>query len=155
MCEYILGLRSVAYCFWVTLTLASGLGFRKYEENECPELSNNFPQMSCIRHITVTYPVYYRLKPQSHTHLRTLRMVRKASLQLSVHSVTICITSSEYVTVLILSATYRKAFSIRAQILKNNKKSSADETNAMIRNATQGYVINRIVFVSHPHLIRI
>ena len=60
--------------------------------------------------------------PQSHTHLRTLRMVRNARPQLSVHSVTIHITSAEYVTVRILSATHRKAISIRAQILKNIKK---------------------------------
>ena len=60
--------------------------------------------------------------PQSHTHLRTLRMVRKARPQLSAHSVTIRITSAENVTVRILSATYRKAFSIRSQILKNIKK---------------------------------
>ena len=59
--------------------------------------------------------------PQSQTHLPTLRMVRKARLKLSVHSVTIRITSAEYVTVRILSATYRKALSIRAQILKNIK----------------------------------
>ena len=58
----------------------------------------------------------------SHTHLRTLRMIRKARPQLSVHSVTKRITSAEYVTVRILSATYRKAISIRAQILKNIKK---------------------------------
>ena len=60
--------------------------------------------------------------PQSHTHLRTLRMVRKVRPQLSAHSVTIRITSAENVTVRILSATYRKALSIRAQILKNIKK---------------------------------
>ena len=60
--------------------------------------------------------------PQSHTHLRTLRMVRKACPQLSAHSVTIRITSAANVTVRILSATYRKAISIRAQILKNIKK---------------------------------
>ena len=67
---------------------------------------------------------YFRpsLIPQSHTHLRTLRMVRKARPQLSVHSVTIRITSAENVTVRILSATYRKVISIRAQILKNIKK---------------------------------
>ena len=29
VCGYILGSRSVAYCFWVPLTLAFGLGFRK------------------------------------------------------------------------------------------------------------------------------
>ena len=62
------------------------------------------------------------LMPQSHTHLRTLRMVRKARPQLSAHSVTIRITSAEKVTVRILSATYRKVLSIRAQILKNIKK---------------------------------
>ena len=69
--------------------------------------------------------VYIQLSfvmPQSHTHLRTLRMVRKARPQLSAHSVTIRITSAENVTVRILSATYRKALSIRAQILKNIKK---------------------------------
>ena len=60
--------------------------------------------------------------PQSHTHLRTLRMVRKSRPQLSVQSVTIRITSAENVTVRILSATYRKAIFIRAQILKNIKK---------------------------------
>ena len=60
--------------------------------------------------------------PQSHTHLRTLRMVRKARPQLSAHSVTIRITSAENVAVRILSATYRKALSIGAQILKNIKK---------------------------------
>ena len=63
--------------------------------------------------------------PQSHTHLRTrghLRMVRKSRPQLSVHSVTIRISSAENVTVRILSATYRKTLSIRAQILKNIKK---------------------------------
>ena len=60
--------------------------------------------------------------PQSHTHIRTLRMVRKARPQLSAHSVTIRITSAENVTVRILSATYRKTLSIRAQILKNIKK---------------------------------
>ena len=49
-------------------------------------------------------------------------MVRKACPQLSVHSVTIRIASAEYVTVRILSATYRKALSIRGQILKNIKK---------------------------------
>ena len=60
--------------------------------------------------------------PQSHTHLRTLRMVRKAHPQLSAHSVTKRITSAENVTVRILSATYRKALSISAPILKNIKK---------------------------------
>ena len=60
--------------------------------------------------------------PVTHTHLRTLRMVRKARPQLSAHSVTIRITSAENVTVRILSATYRRALSIRAQILKNIKK---------------------------------
>ena len=49
-------------------------------------------------------------------------MVRKARPQLSVHSVRIRITSAEYVTVRILSATDRKIFSIRAQVLKNTKK---------------------------------
>ena len=49
-------------------------------------------------------------------------MVRKDHPQLSAHSVTIRITSAENVTVRILSATYRKAFSIRAQILKNIEK---------------------------------
>ena len=63
-----------------------------------------------------------RLMPQSHTHLRTLRMIRKARPQLSAHSVTIRITSAENVIVRILSATNRKALSIRAQILKNIKK---------------------------------
>ena len=62
------------------------------------------------------------LMPQSHTHLQTLRMVRKARPQLSAHSVSIRITSAENVTVRILSTTYRKAFSICAQILKNIKK---------------------------------
>ena len=62
------------------------------------------------------------LMPQSHTHLRTMRMVRKARPQLSVHSVMMRITSPENVTVRILSATYYKAISIRAQILKNIKK---------------------------------
>ena len=37
-----------------------GLGFRKNEEKVCPELLDNFPKLSCIRHVTVTYPVYYR-----------------------------------------------------------------------------------------------
>ena len=60
--------------------------------------------------------------PQSHTHLRTLRMVRQARPQLSAHSVTIRITSAENVTVRFLSTTYRKALSICAQILKNIKK---------------------------------
>ena len=45
--------------------------------------------------------------PQSHTHLRTLRMVRKARPQLSAHSVTIRITSAENVTVRILSQKLR------------------------------------------------
>ena len=90
--------------------------------------------------------------PQSHTHLRTLRMVRKAGPQLSVHSVTIHISSAENVTVRILSATYRKALSIRAQILKKYQKSSADESNAMMRNTRQEYVIIRIISVSHSHL---
>ena len=62
------------------------------------------------------------LMTQSHTHLRSLRMVREARLQLSVHSVPIRITSTEYVTVRILYATYPKALSIRAQILRNIKK---------------------------------
>ena len=44
------------------------------------------------------------LMPQSHTHLRTLRMIRKARPQRSVHSVTIRISSAESVTVRILSA---------------------------------------------------
>ena len=61
VCGYILRLRSVAYCFWVTSTLASGLCFRKIKERIYPELSNNFPQMYCIRHVTVKYPVYHRL----------------------------------------------------------------------------------------------
>ena len=65
---------------------------------------------------------YTYLMPQSHTQLRILRMVRKARPQLSVHSVAIHITPAEYVTVRILSATYRKAISIRAHILKNIKK---------------------------------
>ena len=60
--------------------------------------------------------------PQSHTHLQTLRMVRKAHPQLSVHSVTIRISSAEYVTVRILSATVRMTLSIRPQSLKNIKK---------------------------------
>ena len=55
VCGYILVLRSVAHCFWVTLTLASGLGLRKIEEtprnrkpfwkiegNVCAEVWNNF-----------------------------------------------------------------------------------------------------------------
>ena len=79
-------------------------------------------------------------------------MVRKARPQLSVHSVTIRITSPENGTVRILSATYRKSISIRAQILKNIKKSSADENNAMMRNAWQEYVIIRILSVSRSHL---
>ena len=61
VCGYILGLLSVAYCFWVILTLASGLAYRKIEKKVCLEMSNNFQQMSCIRHATVKYPVYYRL----------------------------------------------------------------------------------------------
>ena len=56
VCGYILGSRSVAYCFKVTLTLASGLGFRKNYL-----MLNNFPQMSCIRHVTVTNTVCNRL----------------------------------------------------------------------------------------------
>ena len=79
-------------------------------------------------------------------------MVRKARPQLSVHSVTIRITSAEYVTVRILSATYRKAISIRAQILKKYQKSSLDENNAMMRNTRQEYVVIRILSVSHSHL---
>ena len=92
-----------------------------------------------------------RYAPVPHTHLRTLRMIRKARPQLSIHFVTIRISSAEYVTVRILSATYRKTISIRAQILKNIKKSSADENNAMMRKARQEYVIIRIVSVSHSH----
>ena len=45
--------------------------------------------------------------PQSHMHLRTLRMVRKARPQLSVHSVTMRITSAESGTVRFLSTTCR------------------------------------------------
>ena len=60
--------------------------------------------------------------PVTHTHLRTLRMVRKARPQLSADSVTIRIISAENVKVRILSATYRKALSIRAKILINIKK---------------------------------
>ena len=59
--------------------------------------------------------------PQSHTHLRTLRMIRKARPQLSAHSVPIRITSAENVTVRILSATYQGPFLPRP-ILKNIKK---------------------------------
>ena len=91
--------------------------------------------------------------PQSHTHLRTLRMVRKARPQLSVHSVTIRITSAENVSVRILSPTYRKAILIRAQILKNIKKDlRMKTTQMMMRNARQEYVIIRILSVSHSHL---
>ena len=86
------------------------------------------------------------------THLRTLGMVRKARPQLSVHSVTIRITSAESVSVCIFSATYHKALSIRTQILKNIKSILADENNAVMRNARQSYVIIRIASVSHPHL---
>ena len=37
------------------------LVIKKNRKNECLELSNNFPQMSCIRRVTVTYRVYFRL----------------------------------------------------------------------------------------------
>ena len=78
-------------------------------------------------------------------------MVRKARPQLSVHSVTIRITSAENVTVRILYATYRKAIFIRVQILKNIKK-------VLRMKTTQGCVMlgkNTLLFVSYPYLIRI
>ena len=90
------------------------------------------------------------LMPQSHTHLRTLRMIRKAHPNRSVHSV----TTRNY-TYLIRRVPYssyliRKTHSIRAQIFKNIKKSSADEQNAIIRNSRHSCVSIRILSVSHP-----
>ena len=45
---YILRLQSVTYCFWVTLSMASGLRCRKIEEKECQELSINICTNVCI-----------------------------------------------------------------------------------------------------------
>ena len=60
--------------------------------------------------------------PQSHTHLRTLRMIRKAHPHRSVHSVTI--RNNTYLIRRVRNSSYliRKTRSIRAQILKNIKK---------------------------------
>ena len=60
--------------------------------------------------------------PQSHTHLRTLRMIRKARPQRSVHSVTI--RNYTYIIRRVRNSSYliRKSRSIRAKILKNIKK---------------------------------
>ena len=62
------------------------------------------------------------LMPQSHTHLRTLRMIRKARPQRSVHSVTI--RNYTYIIRRVRNSSYliRKSRSIRAKILKNIKK---------------------------------
>ena len=92
------------------------------------------------------------LMPQSHTHLRTLRMIRKAHPHRSVHSVTI--RNYTYLIRRVRNSSYliRKTRSIRAQILKNIKKSSADEQNAIIRNSWHSYVSIRISSVSHPLL---
>ena len=87
------------------------------------------------------------LMPQSHTHLRTLRMVRKARPQLSVHSVTIRISSAENVT----RNLPQGHFHPRPNFEKY-QKSSADENNAMMRNARQEHVSIRILSVSHSHL---
>ena len=62
------------------------------------------------------------LMPQSHTHLRTLRMIRKARPQRSVHSVTI--RNYTYIIRRVRNSSYliRKSRSIRAKSLKNIKK---------------------------------
>ena len=79
------------------------------------------------------YPQY--VMPQSHTHLRTLRMVHEAYLQLSRHSFMIRITLAESFTVRNLSNSYRKALSIHATIFKNIK--TVWQTTLMIHKAGQ------------------
>ena len=78
--------------------------------------------------------------PQSHIHLQTLRMIRKADPHQSVHSVTI--RNYTYLIRRVRNSSYliRKTCSIRAQILINIKKSSADEQNAIIRKSRHSYV---------------
>ena len=60
--------------------------------------------------------------PQSHTHLRILRMIHKAHPHRSVHSVTI--RNYTYLILRVRNSSYliRKTRSIRSQILKNIKK---------------------------------
>ena len=95
---------------------------------------------------------YWWVMPQSHTHLRTLRMVRKARPQLSVHTVTIRITSAENVTVHYIIRNLPQVHFYPRPNFEKYQKSSADENNAMMRNARQEYVITRILSVSHSHL---
>ena len=82
--------------------------------------------------------------PQSHTHLRTLQMIRKAHPHRSVHSVTLCISSAESLTVRILSARPNHP---RPNFEKYQKR-SADEQIAIIRNSRQAYVGIRISSVT-------
>ena len=92
--------------------------------------------------------MHYLIMLQSHAHLRTLRMVRKARPHLSIHSITIRITSTESITVRKLS---QRPFHPRPNFEKKTKNSFADENNAMVHNARHLYVIS-IISVSHPHL---
>ena len=68
--------------------------------------------------------------PQSHTHLRTLRMIRKARPQRSVHSVTI----RNYTYIITVHIYPQESFHPR-QNFEKYQKSSADEQNAIICNS--------------------
>ena len=65
MCGYILGLRSVIYYFWVT-SRPLALVLEKSRKMYVQSCQVTFPQMTCICHITVKYPVYHRLKLVRH-----------------------------------------------------------------------------------------
>ena len=78
--------------FWVTLSLISGIGLRKFMKKICSVLSNNFPQVSCmldsfplgICHITdIDYNwsgINLRLKIQQHKKRTRVLPETKAGL---------------------------------------------------------------------------
>ena len=49
VCGYILGLRGVVYCFWVTLTLAFGLALRKYMKTQVPRNVSETFVFGCMK----------------------------------------------------------------------------------------------------------
>ena len=85
--------------------------------------------------------------PQSHTHLRTLRMIRKAHPHRSVHSVTI--RNYTYLIRRHRNSSYlpQDPFHPRPNFEKY-QKSSADEQNAIIRNSRHSDVSIRISSVT-------
>ena len=81
--------------------------------------------------------MHYLIMLQSHAHLRTLWMVRKARLHLSIHSITIRITSAESVTVRNLS---QRPFHPRPNFEKKKKGRGYLQLTVNSQKTLNGYL---------------